>query len=93
MKKIALYLFGLVAATALLSSCCATSPVCATSNTLGSKQGVSTQQYVLGFACNKGGGIEEAAKAAGITKISHVDVQTQPLWPLIGQKKTIVYGE
>lgn len=57
------------------------------------KKGVSSRQYVLRFAWNKGAGIEDAAKAGNITKISHVDVKTHPLFPLIGKKTTVVYGE
>lgn len=65
----------------------------ATSNTIGSKKGEVSQQFVLFFAWNDNGGIEEAAQKAGITKISHVEVKTQPFYPLIGKKKIVVYGD
>lgn len=93
MKKLFFSLLATIATCTLLSSCCVTSPVCATSVPLGSKMGETSQQFVLGFAFTQGGGIQEAAKSAGITKISHIDVQTQPLYPIIGKKTTIVYGE
>lgn len=93
MKKQFLSLMATVATCALLSSCCVNSPVCATSGPIGKKMGESSQQFVFGFAFTEGGSIQEAANSAGITKISHIEVQTQPLFPILGKKKTIVYGE
>ncbi|MBQ8225443.1 MAG: hypothetical protein IJZ86_08865 [Bacteroides sp.] len=69
-------------------------PLCATSNPVGNKCGEATYK-MNGWGKNKDGGIEKAAKSAGITKISHVDVNVKR-YGLFGKKKrytTRVYGE
>lgn len=86
-----------IACCALLSSCAVyTNPVTATSNTLGSKCGETKSVIILNIWSVKGGenGIDQAAKKAGITKISHVDSYTKSYFlGLVQEQVTKVYGE
>lgn len=93
MKKAMCYCAAIVAACAMMTSCASVEGLGVSSNPVGSKKGVSEQFYLAGFALNKGGGIDEAAKDGHITKISHAETRTQSLWPIIGKRKTVVYGE
>ena len=72
MKKLAL---AIVAALILFASCSTVTPVCATSNPVGSKVGEATATYLFGYiplgSCDMG--IQKAAKQGGITLISTVD--------------------
>jgi len=68
-------------------------PVTATSNIVGTKVGTSKCTSVLGIAAYGNGGINEAAKNAGITKISHVDVKTFSVLELFTIQEFFVYGE
>ncbi len=85
------------AAIAVLSSCYSiTTPVCATSNTVGNKCGESVYKTGL-FSSprNADVGINTAAKNGGITKISHVD-QNIKKFGIFGMRKKVttrVYGE
>ena len=84
-------------------SCCAfaagcaviSNPVTATDMPLGSKCGVSESITYLGiYTNNPECGINEAAKKAGIKKISHVDSYIKMYLLGIATKQTIkVYGE
>lgn len=95
MKK--LLLSGIAAAT--LASCSMTSPVTATNNPIGSKEGKSETTCIFyggglssGIVLNKSYGIAEAAKKGKITKIATVDLKVQNF--LIFSKNTlIVTGE
>ena len=95
--KLTLKALAAVAVCALVSSCATISnPVSATSNPMGSKCGVAESTIYLGTWSSKGeqNGIEQAAKNAGITKISHVDsYQKLYFWGLIIKQTTKVYGE
>ena len=95
--KYTLKALAAVAVCALVSSCATiSSPVTATSNPVGSKCGVAESTIYLGTWSSKGeeNGIEQAAKNAGITKISHVDsYQKLYFWGLIIKQTTKVYGE
>ena len=95
--KFTLKALAAVAVCALVSSCATiSSPVTATSNPGGSKCGVAESTIYLGTWSSKGeqNGIEQAAKNAGITKISHVDsYQKLYFWGLIIKQTTKVYGE
>lgn len=100
-------LFILACATSLalgLSSCAAisnvgavytdtTAPVAATSNSLGSKVGESTSMNVLGIVALGDASIQEAAKKAGIKKISSVDTKTFSVLGVYTKVTTIVTGE
>ena len=95
--KFTLKALAAVAVCALVSSCATISnPVTATTNPVGSKCGVAESTIYLGTWSSKGeqNGIEQAAKNAGITKISHVDsYQKLYFWGLIIKQTTKVYGE
>ena len=95
--KFTLKALAAVAVCALVSSCATISnPVTATTNPMGSKCGVAESTIYLGTWSSKGeeNGIEQAAKNAGITKISHVDTYRQNiLWGLVIKQTTKVYGE
>ena len=95
--KFTLKALAAAAVCALVSSCATiSSPVTATTNPVGSKCGVAESTIYLGTWSSKGeeNGIEQAAKNAGITKISHVDsYQKLYFWGLIIKQTTKVYGE
>ena len=95
--KLTLKALAAVAVCALVSSCATiSSPVTATTNPVGSKCGVAESIIYLGTWSSKGdeNGIEQAAKNAGITKISHVDsYQKLYFWGLVIKQTTKVYGE
>ena len=82
---------------ALVSSCVTISnPVTATTNPLGSKCGVTKSTVYLGLWSSKGAenGIDQAAKSAGITKISHVDSYVKSyFFGIVEEQITKVYGE
>ena len=86
-----------VLACALVTGCATVStPVTVTTNPFGTKCGVAESTIYLGTWSSKGeeNGIEQAAKNAGITKISHVDsYQKLYFWGLIIKQTTKVYGE
>ena len=95
--KFTLKALAAVAVCALVSSCATISkPVTATTNPVGSKCGVAESTIFLGTWSSNGekNGIEQAAKNAGITKISHVDsYQKLYFWGLVIKQTTKVYGE
>ena len=95
--KFTLKALAAVAVCALVSSCATISnPVTATTNPVGSKCGVAESTIYLGTWSSKGeeNGIQQAAKNAGITKISHVDTYRKNiLWGLVIKQTTKVYGE
>ena len=95
--KLTLKALAAVAVCALVSSCATISrPVTATTNPLGSKCGVTKSTVYLGLWSSKGAenGIDQAAKNAGITKISHVDSYAKTyLFGLWIEQVTKVYGE
>ena len=78
----------------LLSSCSLTLPVNATSNTVGSKVGVATATGYLGVLFfDQDASIKTAAKNAGITKISTVDIRYKNILGIVINYETIVTGE
>ena len=89
---------AVVAACALATSCATVSaPVSATTNPVGTKCGeAKSTLYLGGLWSSKGAenGIDKAAKAAGIKKISHVDSYTKYYClGVIMEQITKVYGE
>ena len=86
MKKI-MIMFAVVATALVMGSCASvgtvgalytgiTTPTAVTSNEVGSKVGTATCTGILGLVATGDAGVNRAAKTAGITKISHVDVKT-----------------
>ena len=96
--KLTLKALAAVAVCALVSSCATISnPVTATTNPMGTKCGVAKSSlYLGGLWSSKGAenGIDQAAKNAGITKISHVDSYVKSYFFGIVEEQIIkVYGE
>lgn len=96
--KLTLKILAAVAVCALVSSCATISnPITATTNPLGSKCGeAKSTLYLGGLWSSKGAenGIDQAAKNAGITKISHVDFYTKSyFFGIVIEQITKVYGE
>ena len=95
--KFTLKALAIVAVSAMVSSCATISnPVTATTNPVGSKCGVAKSTIYLGLWSSKGAenGIDQAAKNAGITKISHVDSYTKSyFFGIVAEQITKVYGE
>ena len=104
MKKLFLFL-GIASISVLMSSCAlfgtgmiyegTTAPHSVTSNPISNNTKVGRSNYVsvLGIIAVGDGGINVAAKNAGISKISHVDVQKTSVLGLFTKSETIVYGE
>ena len=99
-------MFLAVAAIAVWMSSCAllgtgmvyegvTVPHSVTSNTISNNVKVGRSNYVtvLGMIAIGDGGINAAAKNAGIKKISHVDEQKTSILGVFTKSETIVYGE
>lgn len=70
-----------------------TKPVVATSNNVGSKVGTAKVTNLFNIAAWGDASINKAAKMAGITKISHVDVKTTSILTIFCTKTYYVYGE
>ncbi|MEL0651387.1 TRL-like family protein [Algibacter sp. TI.3.09] len=84
----------MLAVAAVMTSCSVTLPVNATSNSVGSKVGTAKATGYLGFLFfNQDASIRTAAKNAGISKISTVDVKSSNILGLIVSYETIVTGE
>lgn len=75
------------------TACSITLPVNATSNNVGSKVGMAKATVVLGFSFNQDASIRTAAKNAGISKISTVDIKVGNILYLVQTYETIVTGE
>lgn len=89
--KIAIAALG---AAAMMSSCALTLPVTATSNAVGSKVGTAKATGYLGVLFfDQDASIKKAAKSAGISKISTVDIKSTSLLNLVVTYETIVTGE
>ena len=83
-----------MATMAFMGSCALTLPVNATSNTVGSKVGTAKATGYLGFLFfDQDASIQTAAKNAGITKISTVDIKSTSILNIIVTYETIVTGE
>ena len=70
-----------------------TKPLAVTSNQLGTKVGVAKNVNICNIAVIGDAGINKAAKEAGITKVSHVDVKTTSVLTVFCTKTYYVYGE
>lgn len=63
-----------------------------TANPLGTKVGQSSACNVLGIVATGDASINSAAKAAGIKKVSHVDVKKTSVLGIFASYTTVVYG-
>ncbi len=70
-----------------------TKPVAVTSNIVGNKVGTVKTMNLFNIAGWGDASINKAAKMAGITKISHVDVKTTSVLTIFNAKTYYVYGE
>ncbi len=70
-----------------------TQPSEATSNKVGSKVGTAKVFNICNVVAIGDAGIDKAAKLAGISKVSHVDVKTTNILGLYIAKTYFVYGE
>jgi len=61
--------------------------------TLGTKVGKSKATSYLGLIATGDAGVNAAAKAGGIRKISHVDVHSNSILGIITTYELVVYGE
>lgn len=70
-----------------------TEPLTVTSNSCGQKVGSAKCISVLGILAMGDAGVQEAARKAGITKISHVDKKVLSVLGLFTVHEFFVYGE
>ena len=95
MRKITFILF-VAAAVLFVSSCSTVRPVAGATGTVGGKTGEATQRFVFGFPVRGEGGIYQAAKDGGITRVGTVDIRVDyPASPIIPYwvVTTVVSGE
>lgn len=95
MKKTALVLFVVLAAL-LFASCSTMMPVAGATGTVGKKTGEASQSFVFGYPLKGEGGIAQAAKNGGISKVGTVDVRIDwPASPIIPYfvVTTVITGE
>ncbi|ACF15104.1 conserved hypothetical protein [Chloroherpeton thalassium ATCC 35110] len=93
MKNVKLLAVGLLTSL-VLSACSLTLPVTATSNAVGKKVGTSSATGYFGiFFFDADASIQTAAKNAGISKISTVDIKMSNVLGIIVTYETIVTGE
>ena len=95
MKKIALVLFVVLAAI-LIASCSTVMPVAGATGSVGKKTGEASQAFVFMLPLKGEGGVAQAAKNGGITKVGTVDVKVNwPASPVIPYVviTTVVTGE
>ena len=67
-------------------------PVAVTGNASGSKVGRASASVVLGFATGDAS-IQKAMQDGGITRIHHVDYESNLILGLFGSYAVVVYGE
>lgn len=95
MKKIAILLTAALAIF-FIASCSTVKPVAGATGIVGKKTGEATQAWFGGFPLKGEGGILQAAKNGGITKVGTVDVRIDwPASPIFGYYvvTTVVSGE
>lgn len=81
-----------LAAVSMLGACTTFMPGMATSNELGTKKGEATCTFLIGFPLANDCGIDAAAKAANIRRISHIDHKYSSFLNLYVTITTTVYG-
>lgn len=68
-------------------------PLTATSNPVATKVGTAMATSILGIVATGDASINEAAKKAGITRISHVDYESKSILGIYATFTVFVYGE
>ncbi|WP_046244615.1 TRL-like family protein [Hymenobacter terrenus] len=92
MKKV--LLFAAAGVSFILSSCSITLPVAVSSNPIGTKVGTASADVYLGVLSFGGdASIQTAAKKAGITRVSTVDIKHSNVLFIYQQFTTTVTGE
>ena len=87
-------LFASLLIVGLMASCSLTLPVAATNNPVGSKVGTATATGFFGVLFfNADASIQTAAKNAGISKVSTVDIKMTNILFILTSYETIVTGE
>lgn len=69
------------------------SPGAVTNNSGASKVGTAEAMSILGLVATGDASIDAAAKAAGISKIHHVDEECTSILGIVAKYKIYVYGE
>lgn len=88
------FLYAVAGASLVLSSCSITLPVAVSSNPIGTKMGTSSAAVFLGVLSFGGdASIQTAAKKAGITRVSTVDMKQSNVLFIFQQFTTMVTGE
>jgi hypothetical protein len=64
----------------------------ATANAVGSKSGESCANSILGIVAGGDASVDAAAKAGGVTQVSHVDHRTFGVLGIYAEYCTVVYG-
>lgn len=77
----------------MLASCSITTPLTATSNTIGKKVGTSKATIWFGLCFGGDCSVQTAAKNGGITKVSTVDVKHKNVLGIFMSKTCIVTGD
>ena len=95
MKK-GLFALAVLVSALFIASCSSVDPIAGATGTVGEKTGEASQKFILIFPLKGEGGIMQAAKNGGITKVGTVDVRVDwPASPIIPYKivTTVVSGE
>ena len=95
MKK-GLFALAVLVSALFIASCSSEDPIAGATGTVGKKTGEASQKFILIFPLKGEGGIMQAAKNGGITKVGTVDVRVDwPASPIIPYKivTTVVSGE
>lgn len=95
MKK-SLLALAVLASALFIASCSTTQPWAGATGTVGKKTGEASQKFVFGFPLKGEGGILQASKNGGITKVGAVDLRIDwPASPVIPYMivTTVVSGE
>ena len=84
---------AVLTAVLFLASCTITTPLAATSNTIGKKVGTAKATVILGLVFGGDYSVQTAAKNGGISKISTVDVKHKNILGIIMSHECIVTGD
>jgi hypothetical protein len=68
-------------------------PILLTANKVGKKVGVGQYKSVLGISLKGDCSIDKLTKEAGITRVSHIDLQGTNVLTLFAKTTIYVYGE